>query len=62
VRGSIRKTDHSLIPSKHVDLREVIDDVVDLIIEKALNMGGTVIFLNNGSLLKLEPIALILRG
>ena len=62
VRGSIRKTDHSLILSKHVDIREVIDDVVDVIIEKVLKMGGTVTFLNNGLLMKLERIALILRG
>ncbi len=62
VKGSIRKTDHSLILSKHVNLLEVIDDVVDVIIEKVLQMGGTVIFLNSGSLIKLQRIALILRG
>ncbi len=62
VKGSIRKTDHSLIISKHVNLLEVIDDVVDLIIEKVLKMGGPVIFLNSGSLTKFERIALILRG
>jgi len=62
VKGSIRKTDHSLILSKHVDIWEVIDDVVDLIIEKVLTMGGTVIFLNSGALIKLERIALIQRG
>ncbi len=62
VKGSIRKTDHSLILSKHVDIWEVIDDVVDIIIEKVLKMGGTVIFLNSGALMKLEKIALILRG
>jgi hypothetical protein len=61
VKGSIRKTDHSLIISKHVNLLEVIDDVVDIIIEKVLKMGGTVIFLNSGSLIKFERIALILR-
>ena len=62
VKGSIRRTDHSLIFSKHVDIWEVIDDVVDVIIEKVLKMGGNVIFLNNGLLIKLERIALILRG
>jgi hypothetical protein len=60
VKGSIRKTDQSLILSKHVNIWEVIDDVVDLIIEKALKMGGTVIFLNSGALMKFERIALIL--
>ena len=62
VKGSIQKSDHSLIISKHVNLLEVIDDVVDVIIEKVLKMGGTVIFLNSGSLIKFERIALILRG
>ena len=62
VKGSIRKSDQSLIISKHVNIWEVIDDVVDLIIEKVLKMGGTVIFLNSGSLKKLERIALVLRG
>lgn len=62
VKGSIHKTDRSLIISKHVNLLEVIDDVVDIIIEKVLNMGGTVIFLKGGSLIKFERIALILGG
>jgi hypothetical protein len=62
MKGSIRKTDHSLIISKNVNLWEVIDDVVDLIIEKVLKMGGTVIFLNSGSLITFERIALVLRG
>jgi hypothetical protein len=59
VKVSIYKTDHSLVFSKHVDIWEVIDDVVDLIIEKVLKKGGRVIFLNNGSLIKFERIALI---
>ena len=59
VKGSISKTHHSLIISKHVNIWEVIDDVVDLIIEQVLKMGGTVIFMNSGSLTKLERIALI---
>jgi hypothetical protein len=62
VKGSIRKKDHSMILSEDVDIWEVIDDVVDLIIEKVLKMGGTVIFLNSGALMKLQRIALILRG
>ena len=62
VKGSIRKTDHSLILSKHVDIWEVNDDVVDIIIEKVLKMGGTVSFLKSGSLIEFERIALILHG
>ena len=60
VKGSIRELNNTLTFSKHVDLREVIDDVVDIIIEKVLKMGGTVIFLDRGSLMKFEKIALIL--
>jgi hypothetical protein len=59
VKGSIRKTDQSLIISNHVNIWDVIDDVVDIIIEKVLKMGGTVIFLSSGSLSKLGRIALI---
>ena len=60
VRGSIRTTDKSVIISKHVDIWNVLDDVVDIIIEKVLKMGGGVIFLESGSLTKLGRIALIL--
>jgi hypothetical protein len=62
VKGSIVKTDHSLVFSTHVNIWEVLDDVVDVIIEKVLQMGGNVIFLNSGSLAKLDRIALILHG
>jgi hypothetical protein len=61
VKGSIFKTDHSLVFSKHVNICEVLDDVVDVIIEKVLKMGGNVIFLNSGSLKELDRIALIWR-
>ena len=59
VKGSIREADQSLIISKHVDMWEVIDDVVDVVIEKVLKTGGTVIFLTSGSLTNLKRIALI---
>jgi hypothetical protein len=62
VKGGIYKTDRSLIISEQVDLLEVIDDVVDIIIEKILIMEGTVIFLNSGSLMTFNKIALILRN
>jgi len=61
VKGSIHEIGHSLVLSTRVNLLQVIDDVVDLIIEKVLKMGGTVVFLNSGSLIKLERIALVLR-
>ena len=59
VKGSIVKTDHSWIILEQVDLREVFDDVVDRVIEKVLEMYGTVIFLNSGSLAEHHRIALI---
>jgi len=37
----------------------VIDDAVDAIIEKVLETGGRVVFLEGGSLAKLQRIALI---
>lgn len=45
------------ILSQQVDIREVIDDVVDVIIEKVLKMSGIVIFLNSGLLEKYDRIA-----
>jgi hypothetical protein len=62
MKGGIRRTDHSVIFSKHVNLWEVIDDVVDLIVEKVLKMGGTVIFLNSGSMMNYDRIALVQHG
>jgi hypothetical protein len=59
VKGSLHKFNQSIIISKHVDISEVIDDVVDLIIEKVLRTDGTVIFLNSGTLANLGKIALI---
>ena len=59
MKGGIRETDHSLITSEDLDIREVIDDAVDAIIEKVLEKGGNVIFLASGSLAKLQRIALV---
>ncbi len=59
LKGGIRKTDHSLIKSEDLDIREAIDDAVDAIIEKVLEKGGNVIFLQSGALAKLQRIALV---
>ena len=59
MKGSIRETDHSLIASKDLDIQEVIDDAVDAIIEKVLEKGGNVLFLEGGSLTEFHRIALI---
>ena len=62
VRGGIRKADHSLVKSEDLDIRETIDDAVDTIIGKVLEAGGRVVFLEGGSLTKLQRIALITGG
>lgn len=60
VKGSLQEKGSLLVISKHVNIWNVIDDVVDLIIEKVLKMNGEVIFMKNGSLMKFERIALVL--
>jgi hypothetical protein len=62
VRGSMKKMDQTLVVSRDVDVREVMDDVVDTIIERVLEIGGNVIFMNTGSLKRQKRIALILSG
>jgi len=42
-----------------VDIREIIDDAIDAIIEKVLSMDGKVVFLDSGSLIKFQRIVLI---
>lgn len=61
VRGSIHEAGKSLVFSRDVDIREVLDDAVDAIIEKVLGMGGNVVFLDGGSLIEYQRIALM-RG
>ncbi len=61
LKGSIVKTDQSWMILEQVDIREVLDDVVDRVIEKVLETGGIVIFLDSGSLAAHQRIALILR-
>ncbi|MBN2183900.1 MAG: hypothetical protein JW746_01080 [Candidatus Krumholzibacteriota bacterium] len=62
MKGGIRSTDHSFITPEELDIREVINDVVDAIIEKVLGKSGKVIFLGSGSLTKQRRIALIAAG
>jgi hypothetical protein len=62
VRGTMKKLDQTLVVSPEVDIREVMDDMVDTVIEKVLQIGGSVIFMNPGSLKKQKRIALILSG
>jgi len=62
VPGSLWRTDGTSMISTEVDIREAIDDVVDIVIEKVLETGGRVFFLRSGSLNKHKKIALILSG
>lgn len=59
VKGTIRRSENSLLISKHVDVTEVIDDAVDAIIEEVLANDGNVVFLDSGTLIKFQRIALI---
>lgn len=61
VRGSISEADGSATISPNVDVRDEIDDVIDMIIEKVLGSGGNVIFVPCGSLSELGRIVLLLR-
>ena len=61
VRGSISEADGSAAILPNVDVRNEMDDVVDMLIEKILGSGGNVIFAPRGSLSKLGRIVLLLR-
>lgn len=43
-------------------LRELFNDVVDIIIEKILRGGGAVVFMDNDSLISRERIAMVVRA
>ena len=61
MKGSIIKRDQSWMICEQVDIREVLDDVVDQVIEKVLKMGGTVTFLDKDQLSEYQRIVLIHR-
>lgn len=62
VKGTMRRADQTWMVSPEVDVREVIDDAVDTVIESVLAIGGSVVFMNTGSLMKQKRIALIMSG
>jgi hypothetical protein len=62
VRGSISRMSQSLEISQDVDVREEMDDAIDVVIERVLESGGNVIFTPNGSLHGLGRIVLVPRG
>jgi hypothetical protein len=60
MRGSIAGPEDAPVLSPEVDVRDVIDDAVDAVIEKVLLTGGNVIFTPGGYLVDLKRIALML--
>jgi hypothetical protein len=61
VRGSISEADGSATISPNVDVRDEIDDVIDMLIEKVLGSDGNVVFVPSGSLSEQGRIVLLLR-
>lgn len=61
MKGGIREADHSLIMPEDINILEVTDDAVDAVIQKVLEKGGRVVFLENDSLPRLARIALVMR-
>jgi hypothetical protein len=60
-RGSLSEADGWVTVLADVDVRDEIDDVVDVLIEKVMKTGGKVVFMPDGSLSALDKIVLLLR-
>lgn len=52
---------YRVMPPESASMEDDADNVVDVVIDKVLALGGNVIFVENGSLVKFQRIALILR-
>lgn len=52
---------YRVMPPETVSMIDDVDNVVDVVIDKVLALGGNVIFVENGSLVKFKRVALILR-
>lgn len=61
VRGSIGATGRGSALSAEVDVRDTLDDVVDAVIEKVLQLGGNVVFTPDGSLTNHSRIVLLIN-
>jgi hypothetical protein len=62
LRGSITGPTRSPVITPELDVREVIDDAVDAIIEEVLQAGGNVVFTPSGSLSGRDRIVLLPRS
>jgi hypothetical protein len=61
VRGSIDRTGPSVVVTSDVDVMAEMDDVVDVVIDNVLKIGGTVVFVPGGSLERMKRIVLLLE-
>lgn len=61
MRGSINRAGAAVTVSQDVDVMEVLDDVVDVVISRVLEVGGNVVFFPRGSLVRLRRIVLLLE-
>ncbi|MBE0644019.1 MAG: hypothetical protein IH600_08055 [Bacteroidetes bacterium] len=59
MKGGMSRKHYSHLVSKYIDLGEIFDDIVDIIIEKVLEAGGKVVFMDSGSLVRFQRISLI---
>ena len=59
VRGGLDRTGRSPAVTSLVDVRDVLDDAVDAVIERALAVEGRVVFTPDGSLAAWDRIALL---
>ena len=62
MKGRLGGTSESPVISPDVDVRDVMDDAVDAVIEKVLASGGNVLFTPGGSLRDEKRIVLMLDG
>lgn len=62
MRGSLSEASGSPAISSEVDVREVVDDAVDAVIERVLQSGGNVVFTPGGSLSDHNRIVLLMHG
>jgi hypothetical protein len=62
LRGSVGRTGQSPVVSPDVDVRDSLDDAVDVVIERVLESGGNVVFAPGGSLSDWNRIVLLLPG
>ncbi len=62
LKRGVSRLNNSQIFSKPGNLWDIFNDAVDIIIENILITGGSVVFLDGGSMTKQQRIALILRS